>query len=138
MNKNILKKLLFTLGAMLIFVPMAHCAMTFPNINIGMKTANTPQEFSQGLQIMVWLTILTLDPDFTRRLLDNINSELERTISSTGNQPVILCSSPIRIAFRKLIERTYPQITVMSYNEISSNTKAKSIGVIKIMPVKVS
>ena len=80
---------------------------------------------------------LTLDPDFTRRLLDNMNSELERTISTTGNQPVILCSSPIRIAFRKLIERTYPQITVMSYNEISSNTKAKSIGVIKI-PAKVS
>lgn len=81
---------------------------------------------------------LTLDPDFTRRLLDNMNSELERTISSTGNQPVILCSSPIRIAFRKLIERTYPQITVMSYNEISSNTKAKSIGVIRVTPAKVS
>lgn len=41
---------------------MAHSAMTFPNINIGMKTANTPQEFSQGIQIMVWLTILTLAP----------------------------------------------------------------------------
>ena len=75
---------------------------------------------------------LTLDPVFTRNMLDNINSELERAITATGNQPVILCSAPIRIAFRKLIERTYPQITVMSYNEISSNTKAKSIGVIRV------
>jgi len=75
---------------------------------------------------------LTLEPDFTRRLLDNMNSELEKAISSAGNQPVILCSSPIRLAFRRLIERTYPQITVMSYNEISSNTKAKSIGTIKV------
>ncbi|MEI8128895.1 MAG: flagellar biosynthesis protein FlhA, partial [bacterium] len=41
---------------------------------------------------------LTLDPDFTRRLLDNLNMELEKAISSTGNQPVILCSSPIRLA----------------------------------------
>jgi len=80
---------------------------------------------------------LTLEPDFTRRLLDNMNKELERAISSSGNQPVILCSSPIRIAFRKLIERTYPQITVMSYNEISSNTKARSIGVVKVAPVNV-
>lgn len=80
---------------------------------------------------------LTLDPDFTRRLLDNMNSELEKTISSTGNQPVILCSSPIRLAFRRLIERTYPQITVMSYNEISSNTKAKSVGTIKVAAVNV-
>lgn len=57
-----LKKMLFVFGALLLFVPMAHCAMAFPNINIGMKTANTPQEFSQGIQIMIWLTILTLAP----------------------------------------------------------------------------
>jgi len=80
---------------------------------------------------------LTLDPDFTRRLLDSLNFELEKAISSTGNQPIILCSSPIRLAFRRLIERTYPQITVMSYNEISSNTKAKSVGTIKVNPAKV-
>lgn len=75
---------------------------------------------------------LTLDPDFTRRLLDSLNIELEKAISSTGSQPVILCSSPIRLAFRRLIERTYPQISVMSYNEISSNIKAKSVGTVKI------
>lgn len=62
MNKGLLKKMLLVIGVMLVFVPMAHCAMTFPNINIGMKTANTPQEFSQGIQILIWLTILTLAP----------------------------------------------------------------------------
>lgn len=81
---------------------------------------------------------LTLEPDFTRKLLDNLNAELEKAISTTGNQPVVLCSSPVRLAFRRLIERTYPQITVMSYNEISSNIKAKSVGVIKIVTASVS
>ncbi len=80
---------------------------------------------------------LTLDPDFTRRMLDNLNSELERAISSSGNQPVLLCSSPIRLPFRRLIERTYPQIAVMSYNEISNNVKAKSIGVIRVASARV-
>lgn len=75
---------------------------------------------------------LTLDPDFTRRLLDNLNYELEKAISSTGNQPVILCSSPIRLAFRRLIERTYPQIAILSYNEITTNVKARSVGVVRI------
>lgn len=56
------KKILFTITAMLIFVPMAHCAMTFPNINIGMKAVNSPQEFTQGVQLLIWLTILTLAP----------------------------------------------------------------------------
>lgn len=79
---------------------------------------------------------LTLDPDFTRRLLDTLNQELEKAISTTGNQPVILCSSPIRLAFRRLIERTYPQISIMSYNEITQNVKAKSIGIVRV-PVAV-
>lgn len=61
-NKGLLKKIFFTIGAMLLFVPIAHCALAFPNINIGMKTANTPQEFTQGIQIIIWLTILTLAP----------------------------------------------------------------------------
>ena len=63
---GLLKKMLFimgiTVGAMLIFVPMAHCAMSFPNINIGMQTAKTPQDFTNGVQILIWLTILTLAP----------------------------------------------------------------------------
>ena len=62
MNKKLLIKMLFVLAAIFIFVPVAHCALAFPNINIGMKTAATPQDFSQGLQIMIWLTILTLAP----------------------------------------------------------------------------
>lgn len=65
MNKNhqrIFTIMFFTIAAMLLFMPMAHCAMAFPNINIGMKAANTPQDFSQGIQIIIWITILTLAP----------------------------------------------------------------------------
>ena len=82
-------------------------------------------------------TSLTLDPEFTRKLMDNLDSELERAISTSGNQPVLLCSSPIRLPFRRLIERTYPQIAVMSYNEISNNIKAKSIGVVRVVTNRV-
>ncbi len=74
---------------------------------------------------------LMLAPDFTKRLLDSLNLELEKAITNHGSQPVILCSSPVRLPFRRLIERTYPQISVMSYNEISNNTKAKSVGVVQ-------
>ena len=77
-------------------------------------------------------TSVTLDPSFTRALFDRMNLELEKAITATGNQPVILCSSPIRLLFRKLVERTYPQIAIMSYNEISPNVKVKSVGMIKI------
>ena len=76
-------------------------------------------------------TSVTLDPSFSRALYDKLNIELEKAITATGNQPVILCSSPIRLLFRKLVERTYPQIAIMSYHEISPNVKVKSVGVVK-------
>ena len=75
---------------------------------------------------------LSLDPNFTRSLIDNLNLEIEKALTSTGNQPVILCSSPIRLAFRRLIERTYPQISVMAYTEIPQNIAAKSVGMVKV------
>lgn len=74
---------------------------------------------------------LSLDPNFTRMMIDNLNKEIENVLTQTGNQPVILCSSPIRMAFRKLIERTYPQISVISYNEIPPNINARSVGVVR-------
>ncbi len=76
---------------------------------------------------------LTLDPDFTRKLLSSLNTELQSAITKKGEQPVILCSSPIRLAFRRLIEKTYPQIAIMGYNEISTNIKAESVGVVSVM-----
>lgn len=61
MNLN-LKKILGGIGLLLLSVIPTEAAMTFPNINIGMQTANTPQDFTNGLQILIWLTILTLAP----------------------------------------------------------------------------
>ena len=56
------KNLFYILAGMLFAVLPSGAAMTFPNINIGLQTANTPQDFTSGLQILIWLTILTLAP----------------------------------------------------------------------------
>ena len=39
-----------------------HAAVAFPTLTVGMNQANTPQEFTQGVQILILLTILTLAP----------------------------------------------------------------------------
>lgn len=41
---------------------VAEAAIAFPTITVGMNQANSPQEFTQGVQILVLLTILTLAP----------------------------------------------------------------------------
>lgn len=59
---SIFKKCGITLAGLFLTVLPSCAAMTFPNINIGLQTANTPQDFTNGLQILIWLTILTLAP----------------------------------------------------------------------------
>lgn len=62
MKFGILKKIMLVLGVFILTALPSFCAMTFPNINIGMQPANTPQDFTNGMQILIWLTILSLAP----------------------------------------------------------------------------
>ncbi|MBQ3310612.1 flagellar biosynthesis protein FlhA [bacterium] len=76
---------------------------------------------------------LTIDPSYSKQLFNSLDEEIKKAITTYGCQPVILCSSPIRLAFRNLIENYYPQFAIMSYNEISTNIKTKSVGIVKVM-----
>lgn len=75
---------------------------------------------------------LNVDPIFIQKLLTSLSQEVESALQKLGIQPVVLCSGAIRLAFRRLIERTLPQITVMSYNEVTPSTNARSVGVVTI------
>lgn len=54
--------ILFVFFIIFITAGGAEAAVAFPTITVGMGDANTPQEFTQGVQILVLLTILTLAP----------------------------------------------------------------------------
>lgn len=56
-----IRKLLLLMVVFFMTLP-CYAAINLPTINIGMQQANTPQEFSQGVQILILLTILTLAP----------------------------------------------------------------------------
>lgn len=61
MLKNF-KKILGILGLYLFSAPITQAAISLPNINVSMQNASTPQEFTQGVQVLIMLTILTLAP----------------------------------------------------------------------------
>ncbi len=65
MGRGSFKNLIKLLGVFCLFMltnMQSFAAIAFPNINIGMQGANTPQEFTQGVQVLILLTILTLAP----------------------------------------------------------------------------
>jgi flagellar biosynthesis protein FlhA len=74
---------------------------------------------------------LNIDPVFLQNVLTSLGQEVENCLTTLGIQPIVLCSGVIRLPFRRLIERTLPQLTVMSYNEVTPQTNAKSVGVVK-------
>lgn len=55
-------KLISIFAVMLCTNTVAKAAIAFPTISVGMAQTNTPQEFTQGVQILILLTILTLAP----------------------------------------------------------------------------
>ena len=59
---NKIKKILWGLSAYLLSIQASHAAFSLPNINVSMQNATTPQEFTQGVQVLIMLTILTLAP----------------------------------------------------------------------------
>lgn len=67
MNNRFFKKIILSILAVLFVGAISttgavHAALAFPDINIGMQTANNPQQFSNGVQLLIWLTVLTLAP----------------------------------------------------------------------------
>jgi flagellar biosynthesis protein FlhA len=45
---------------------------------------------------------------------------------------VILCSPRLRPHFKRFIERSFPDVAVLSYNEIVPQVKVQSIGMISL------
>ncbi len=74
---------------------------------------------------------LSLDPASNDKITESIKRNFEEGIVK-GYQPVLLCSPAIRRFVKKLTERISNSIMVVSHGEVAPNTKAYSIGTIRI------
>ncbi|MEG0331586.1 MAG: flagellar biosynthesis protein FlhA [Clostridium sp.] len=72
-----------------------------------------------------------LDPDTTQRVFMAV-TEVLNTVQYYNGQPVILCSPRIRPAFRKLTEIVFPNITILSMNEIPTDVQIETIGMVSL------
>ena len=74
---------------------------------------------------------LSIDPGIAARLAKNTSLQVENAYTQ-GVTPVVLCPPVVRLYFRRLIERTVPQLVVLSYNEVDQNIEIQSIGMVKL------
>lgn len=76
-------------------------------------------------------SFLNLPPDYVQKLINNLSNILEKLVSMSA-QPIVICSPVVRIYFRRLIENIFPDIVVLSYNEILPNVQIKTVGMVEV------
>jgi flagellar biosynthesis protein FlhA len=95
--------------------------LTFdPNLEAMLEGAL--MEFDGGVK-------LNLSPTDAGRVVDAVGRSVEE-LKMMGELPVAVVSPIIRLQVRRLIEGTYPEVVVLSYNEIVNGLELQSLGMI--------
>ncbi len=99
-----------------------HCFTLSPSTE--QTLGNSIQNTKQGI-------MLVMPPDISELIINETIRQADK-ISSTGQHPICLTSPNIRLAFRRLMEVSMPQLTVISYNEIHRDVELISSGMVEI------
>ncbi|MFA4905687.1 MAG: flagellar biosynthesis protein FlhA [Candidatus Margulisiibacteriota bacterium] len=76
-------------------------------------------------------SFLAVDPNVGERILLQIQRHIAN-FKKMKSKPVILCSPRLRPHFKRFIERSFPDVAVLSYNEIVPQVKVQSIGMVSL------
>ena len=74
---------------------------------------------------------LALSPDVMQSVISQMSDEVKK-FQELGQSPVVLTSQVVRLHFYRLIEQFFPDVYVLSFNEISNNIQIQAVGNITI------
>ncbi|MEW6595624.1 MAG: flagellar biosynthesis protein FlhA [Thermodesulfobacteriota bacterium] len=103
------------------------------NLNVLTLAQRAEDIIRESIQQSDHGAFLNLEPNLAQRLLEQIQQESEKA-ATNGYQPIILCSPVIRRHLRRLLERFMPHVMVLSHNEVTTQTRIRSMGTIEINP----
>ncbi len=92
--------------------------------NLEAKLEGSMQESDGGIRA-------ALSPTDAGRIIEAFAVHIERT-KERGETPIVICSPTIRGPLRRLTESNYPELVVLSYNEIVPGVEIRSIGMLEI------
>ncbi|GAA5415121.1 flagellar biosynthesis protein FlhA [Paraliobacillus ryukyuensis] len=74
---------------------------------------------------------LALDPDSQQKIIRSVTEKVEQ-VSLQEETPIILCSPTVRMYIKQLLDRFFPNVVVLSYNELEPNLDVQSVGVVNV------
>lgn len=87
------------------------------------------QYIHENIQKSIQGSFPAIDPAITTKIFEKIDAILEK---SQAPKPIILTSPRIRVAFKRLIEMAFPQLAVLSLNEIPNSVEFEGVGTVTV------
>lgn len=75
-------------------------------------------------------SIPVLDQRYLRKLIENTGKQIEKMLQA-GSPPLFLVSPRIRPYFRKIIERSFQGVAVLSFSEVTREVQLKTVGFVE-------
>ncbi|MEG2708201.1 MAG: FHIPEP family type III secretion protein, partial [Vagococcus sp.] len=86
---------------------------------------------SKNVQKTTSGSIPVLKPEIITQIFDSINRTHQR-LTAENVQHVILASPNTRVTFKKLISYNFPNLAVVSLNEVPNEVQIETVGMISL------
>jgi flagellar biosynthesis protein FlhA len=99
-----------------------HVFTMAPQLEATLRSSLVSSEGSPGFQI---------DATLAQRILVKTGEQME-ILAQLGHVPVLICPRELRLAFRRLVEQSLPNLVLMAFSEVGQGLKVKAHGIVKL------
>jgi len=105
------------------------------NITVVMVSPYIEDSINKSVQHTEYESFVAADPILIQEVVKNLQGFV-KTFSEKGLEPIVLCSPNVRIYLRKILEKFFPNIIILSHNEITREVNIKSLGMLAVKNAK--
>jgi flagellar biosynthesis protein FlhA len=99
------------------------------NITVIMVSPDIEDRISKSVQHTEYESFVAADPTLIQEVAGNLKKFI-KIFTDKGMPPIILCSPNVRGYLSKILENFFPNIVVLSHNEIIRDVNIKSLGML--------
>lgn len=100
------------------------------NITVMIMSPDIEDKISRSISHTEHESFVSPDPNLVKKMVASLQKMIS-IFTSSGLQPIVLCSPNTRIHFRKILEKFFPNVVVLAHNEISREANVKSMGILE-------
>ncbi len=98
-------------------------------LHVAMLDPATEEQIRGGFELGEDGLLIRMPPQVAEEMCRTIADDIE-TLTAAGHPPVLLVSPPIRTAVKQMTSAHLPNLIVLSYNEITRDTKVESVAMV--------